>query len=99
MGWMRANKLKLNPCKMEVLGGGGGGPNLNLGSDVRHVLYEVALPLKSNVHSLEVLRGPELLPGAGAGQECLLSAAAGRPAVMLSWKECYQRNYSCFGHI
>ncbi|KAF7236044.1 putative RNA-directed DNA polymerase from transposon BS [Varanus komodoensis] len=57
MGWMRANKLKLNPDKTEVLlvgGSGFGEGELNL------VLNGVALPLRDKVHSLGVLLDPEL---------------------------------------
>ncbi|KAF7234923.1 hypothetical protein EYD10_18203, partial [Varanus komodoensis] len=57
MGWMRANKLKLNPDKMEVLLVGGlgfGEGELNL------VLKGVALPLRDKVRSLGVLLDPEL---------------------------------------
>ncbi|KAF7246633.1 RNA helicase Mov10l1, partial [Varanus komodoensis] len=57
MGWMRANKLKLNPDKMEVLLVGGLGfreGELNL------VLSGVALPLREKVRSLGVLLDPEL---------------------------------------
>ncbi|KAF7252094.1 RutC family protein in vnfA 5'region [Varanus komodoensis] len=57
MGWMSANKLKLNSDKMEVLLVGGSGfreGELNL------VLNGVALPLRDEVHSLGVLLDPEL---------------------------------------
>ncbi|KAF7249116.1 N-acetyltransferase 9, partial [Varanus komodoensis] len=57
MGWMRANKLKLNPDKTEVLlvgGSGFGEGDLNL------VLNGVALPPRDKVHSLGVLLDPEL---------------------------------------
>ncbi|KAF7239025.1 Heparan-alpha-glucosaminide N-acetyltransferase [Varanus komodoensis] len=57
MGWMRANKLKLNPDKTEVLLFGGlgfGEGELNL------VLNGVALPLRDKVRSLGVLLNPEL---------------------------------------
>ncbi|KAF7243149.1 Neuronal tyrosine-phosphorylated phosphoinositide-3-kinase adapter 2 [Varanus komodoensis] len=57
MGGMRANKLKLNPDKMEVLlvgGSGFGEGELNL------VLNGVALPLRDKVRSLGVLLYPEL---------------------------------------
>ncbi|KAF7248769.1 Transcription elongation factor A protein 2 [Varanus komodoensis] len=57
MGWMRANKLKLNPDKTEVplVGGSGFGEGeLNL------VLNGVALPLRDKVRSLGVLLDPEL---------------------------------------
>ncbi|KAF7252571.1 RNA-directed DNA polymerase from mobile element jockey [Varanus komodoensis] len=57
MGWMRANKLKLNPDKMEVLlvgSSGFGEGDLNL------VLNGVALPPRDKVRSLGVLLDPEL---------------------------------------
>uniref|UniRef100_A0A8D2LDV0 Reverse transcriptase domain-containing protein n=1 Tax=Varanus komodoensis TaxID=61221 RepID=A0A8D2LDV0_VARKO len=57
MGWMRANKLKLNPDKTEVLlvgGSGFGEGELNL------VLNGVALPLRDKVRSLGVLLDLEL---------------------------------------
>ncbi|KAF7253167.1 Xanthine dehydrogenase/oxidase [Varanus komodoensis] len=57
MGWMRANKLKLNPDKTEVLlvgGSGFGEGELNL------VLNGVALPLRDKARSLGVLLDPEL---------------------------------------
>ncbi|KAF7246415.1 Serine/threonine-protein kinase RIO3 [Varanus komodoensis] len=57
MGWMRANKLKLNPDKTEVLLVGGSGfreGELNL------VLNRVALPPRDKVRSLGVLLDPEL---------------------------------------
>ncbi|KAF7249630.1 putative RNA-directed DNA polymerase from transposon BS [Varanus komodoensis] len=57
MVWMRANKLKLNPDKTEVLlvgGSGFGEGELNL------VLNGVALPLRDRVRSLGVLLDPEL---------------------------------------
>ncbi|KAF7238001.1 RNA-directed DNA polymerase from mobile element jockey, partial [Varanus komodoensis] len=57
MGWMRANKLKLNPDKMEVLLVGGSGFGVG---DFDLVLNGVALPLKDRVHSLGVLLDPEL---------------------------------------
>ncbi|KAF7247172.1 Protein HEATR9 [Varanus komodoensis] len=57
MGWMRANKLKLNPDKTKVLLVGG----LDLGmGDLGLVLNGVALPLRDRVHSLGVLLDPEL---------------------------------------
>ncbi|KAF7237689.1 Patatin-like phospholipase domain-containing protein 2 [Varanus komodoensis] len=57
MGWMRANKLKLNPDKTEVLlvgSSGLGEGELNL------VLNGVALPPRDKVGSLGVLLDPEL---------------------------------------
>ncbi|KAF7252606.1 putative RNA-directed DNA polymerase from transposon BS [Varanus komodoensis] len=57
MGWMRANKLKLNPDKMDVLLVGGSG--LGMG-DLGLVLNGVALPLRDRVCSLGVLLDPEL---------------------------------------
>ncbi|KAF7238180.1 Complement C1q-like protein 3 [Varanus komodoensis] len=57
MGWMRANKPKLNPDKTEVLLVGG----LGFGEgDFDLVLNGVALPLKDKVRSLGVLLDPEL---------------------------------------
>ncbi|KAF7247787.1 BMP-binding endothelial regulator protein [Varanus komodoensis] len=58
MGWMRANKLKLNPDKTEVflVGGSGFGEG-----DLDLVLNGVALALKDRVRSLGVLLDPELL--------------------------------------
>ncbi|KAF7243976.1 Lysozyme C, partial [Varanus komodoensis] len=56
MGWMRANKLKLNPDKTEVLlvgSSGFGEGELNL------VLNGVALPPRDKVRSLGVLLDPE----------------------------------------
>ncbi|KAF7248709.1 hypothetical protein EYD10_05509 [Varanus komodoensis] len=57
MGWMRANKLKLNPDKTEVLlvGRSGFGEG-----DLDLVLNGVALPLRDKVRSLGVLLDPEL---------------------------------------
>ncbi|KAF7254640.1 putative RNA-directed DNA polymerase from transposon BS [Varanus komodoensis] len=57
MGWMRANKLKLNPDKTEVLlvGGSGFGEG---GFDL--VLNGATLPLRDKVRSLGVLLNPEL---------------------------------------
>ncbi|KAF7251291.1 Dystrophin, partial [Varanus komodoensis] len=57
MGWMRANKLKLNPDKTVVLLLGGSG--LGMG-DLDLVLNGVALPLRDRVCSLGVLLDPEL---------------------------------------
>ncbi|KAF7245399.1 RNA-directed DNA polymerase from mobile element jockey [Varanus komodoensis] len=57
MGWMRANKLKLNPDKTEVLLVGGS--NSWVG-DLDLVLNGVALPLKDRVCSLGVLLDLEL---------------------------------------
>ena len=57
MGWMRKNKLKLNPDKMEVLAVKGH----NLGLEVcQPVLDGVTLPLKDCDHSLRVLLDPSL---------------------------------------
>ena len=74
MGWMRANKLKLNPGKTEAL--------WVRGSRVREtgslpVLDGVALPLKDQVRSSGVLRGSS---GHG-GSECLVPASAGTPTT------------------
>ncbi|KAF7254503.1 Beta-tectorin [Varanus komodoensis] len=57
MGWMRANKLKLNPDKTEVLlvGGSGFGEG-----EVTLALNGVALPPRDKVRSLGVLLDPEL---------------------------------------
>ena len=52
MGWMRKNKLKLNPEKMELLTVKG--PNLGL-EVCQPVLDGVILPLKDCIHSLGVL--------------------------------------------
>ncbi|KAF7252318.1 Solute carrier family 22 member 7 [Varanus komodoensis] len=57
MGWMRANKLKLNPDKTEVLLVGGSGSGVG---DLDLVLNGVALPLKDRVRSLGVILNPEL---------------------------------------
>ena len=57
MDWMRANKLRLNPDKMEVLLAGGSPVQLG---DIHPVLDGVALPLKYWVFSLGVLLDPEL---------------------------------------
>ncbi|KAF7251792.1 hypothetical protein EYD10_02920 [Varanus komodoensis] len=57
MGWMRANKLRLNPDKMEVLLVGGSGFGMG---DLDLVLNRVALPLRDRVCSLGVLLDPEL---------------------------------------
>uniref|UniRef100_A0A803TU59 Reverse transcriptase domain-containing protein n=1 Tax=Anolis carolinensis TaxID=28377 RepID=A0A803TU59_ANOCA len=52
MGWMRANKLKLNPDKTEVLQVS---RSTDRGTGWLPVLEGVALPLKAQVHSLGVL--------------------------------------------
>uniref|UniRef100_A0A8D2KSV3 Reverse transcriptase domain-containing protein n=1 Tax=Varanus komodoensis TaxID=61221 RepID=A0A8D2KSV3_VARKO len=57
MEWMRANKLKLNPDKTEVLLVGGSGFREG-GFDL--VLNGVTLPLRDKVRSLGVLLDPEL---------------------------------------
>ncbi|KAF7251997.1 hypothetical protein EYD10_02590 [Varanus komodoensis] len=57
MGWLRANKLRLNPDKMEVLLVGGMGFGMG---DLDLVLNGVALPLRDRVCSLGVLFDPEL---------------------------------------
>ncbi|KAF7253476.1 RNA-directed DNA polymerase from mobile element jockey [Varanus komodoensis] len=57
MGWMRANKLKLNPDKTEVLLVGGSDFEMR---DLGLVLNGVALPLRDSVRSLGVLLDPEL---------------------------------------
>ncbi|KAF7239825.1 Ran-binding protein 17 [Varanus komodoensis] len=57
MGWMRANKLKLNPDKTEVLLVG---DSSSWVGDLGLALDGVALPLKDRVHSLGLLLDPEL---------------------------------------
>ncbi|KAF7245648.1 Transcription factor SOX-6 [Varanus komodoensis] len=57
MGWIRANKLKLNPDKTEVLLVGDSSFWV---SDLGPALDGVALPLKDRVHSLGVLLDLEL---------------------------------------
>ncbi|XP_053111557.1 uncharacterized protein LOC128327186 [Hemicordylus capensis] len=57
MGWMRDNKLKLNPNKPEVLTVWG--RDLRDGLDLP-VLHRVTLPLKDQVCSLAVLLDPKL---------------------------------------
>ncbi|KAF7247744.1 Reverse transcriptase-like protein [Varanus komodoensis] len=57
MGWMRANKLKHNPDKTEVLLVGGLGFREG---DLDLVLNGVALPLRNKIRSLGVLLNPEL---------------------------------------
>ena len=57
MGWMRENKLKLNPDKTEMLAVKG--PDLDL-EVCQPVLDEATLPLKDCVHSLGVLLDPAL---------------------------------------
>ncbi|KAF7244371.1 putative RNA-directed DNA polymerase from transposon BS [Varanus komodoensis] len=57
MGWMKANKLKFNPDKTEILLVGGLGSWVG---DFDLVLNGVALPLKDRVRSLGVLLDPEL---------------------------------------
>ncbi|KAF7249722.1 RNA-directed DNA polymerase from mobile element jockey [Varanus komodoensis] len=57
MGWMRANKLKLNPDKTLVLLVDGSSSWVG---DLDLVLNGVALPLKDRVRSLGVLLNPEL---------------------------------------
>ncbi|XP_053169630.1 uncharacterized protein LOC128353010 [Hemicordylus capensis] len=58
MGWMWANKLKLNPDKMEVILVS---RRANRDKDILPVLDGVALPLKEQVRSLGVLLDPALL--------------------------------------
>uniref|UniRef100_A0A803SYC2 Reverse transcriptase domain-containing protein n=1 Tax=Anolis carolinensis TaxID=28377 RepID=A0A803SYC2_ANOCA len=75
MGWMRVNKLKLNPVKTEVL-------QVNCKSDRgigwQPVLDGVALPLKAQVHcSLGVLLD------SGLTLEAQVSAVAGRAFAQL----------------
>ncbi|KAF7250196.1 Cytoplasmic polyadenylation element-binding protein 1 [Varanus komodoensis] len=57
MGWMRANKLKHNPDKTEILLVGGS--DLGMG-DLGLVLKGVAFPPRGRVHSLGVPLDPEL---------------------------------------
>ncbi|KAF7245380.1 Chitinase domain-containing protein 1 [Varanus komodoensis] len=57
MGWMRANKLKLDPDKMEVLLVG---DSSSWVGDLGPALDGVALPLKDRLRSLGVLLDPEL---------------------------------------
>uniref|UniRef100_A0A8D2L4R7 Reverse transcriptase domain-containing protein n=1 Tax=Varanus komodoensis TaxID=61221 RepID=A0A8D2L4R7_VARKO len=57
MGWMRANKLELNPDKTEVLLVGGLGFGVG---DLDLVVNGVALPLRDRVRSLGVLLDAEL---------------------------------------
>ncbi|KAF7235371.1 Histone-lysine N-methyltransferase PRDM9 [Varanus komodoensis] len=85
MGCMRANKLKLNPDKMEVLLVGG----LGFGEGDL-VWHGVALPLKDKVRSLGVLLDPELLLEAQVtgGEECFLSALADPSAASLPGEDC-----------
>ncbi|XP_053112476.1 uncharacterized protein LOC128327575 [Hemicordylus capensis] len=61
MGWMWANKLKLNPDKTEVLLVS---RRANRDEEILPVLDGVALPLKEQVRSLWVLLDPALLLGA-----------------------------------
>ncbi|KAF7244380.1 putative RNA-directed DNA polymerase from transposon BS [Varanus komodoensis] len=88
MGWMRANKLKLNPDKTEVLlvgGSGFGEGELNL------VLNGVALPLRDKVRSLGVLLDPEL------SLEAQVTAVA-RSAFLQLWlihQLCPYLEYNC----
>ena len=57
MDWMRANKLKLNPDKTEMLLVGGSSDRM---AGVQPVLDRVALHLKEQVRSLGVLLEPSL---------------------------------------
>ena len=57
MEWMRANKLKLNPDKTEMLLVSGSSERI---VGVQPVLDGVALPLKEQVRSLGVLLEPSL---------------------------------------
>ena len=57
MDWMRANKLRLNPDKTDVLLVGGSSDRM---VGVQPVLDGVALPLKEQVRSLGVLLEPSL---------------------------------------
>ncbi|KAF7250955.1 Very large A-kinase anchor protein [Varanus komodoensis] len=57
MGWMKANKLRLNPDKIEVLLVGGSGFGMG---DLDLVLNGIALPHRDRVRSLGVLLYPEL---------------------------------------
>ncbi|KAF7249443.1 hypothetical protein EYD10_05220 [Varanus komodoensis] len=75
MGWMRANKLKLNPDKTEVLLVGGSSSWVG-GLDL--ALDGVALPLKDRVHSLGVLLDPELS----------LEAQVTAESTLITWTTC-----------
>ena len=57
MDWLRANKLKLNPDKTEMLLVGGSSDQM---VGVQPVLDGVAFPLKEQVHSSGVLLEPPL---------------------------------------
>ncbi|XP_061487325.1 prostacyclin synthase isoform X3 [Rhineura floridana] len=57
MDWMRANKLRLNPDKTEMLLVGGSPDQM---VDVRPILDGVALPLNAQIRSLGVLLDPSL---------------------------------------
>ena len=61
MDWMRANELKLNPDKTEMLLVRGSSDRM---VGVQPVLDGVALPLKEQVHSLGVLLEPSMSLGA-----------------------------------
>ena len=74
MDWMRANKLRLNPDKTEVLLVGGSSVRLG---DVHSVLDGVALLLKYRVRSLGGALGSRAVTGGTgelSGKEHLLSA-------------------------
>ncbi|KAF7234592.1 Vomeronasal type-2 receptor 26 [Varanus komodoensis] len=74
MGWMRANKLKLNPDKTEVLLVGESGSGMG---DLDLALNGVALPLKDRVRSLGALLNPEL------SLEAQVTAVARSPFLQL----------------
>ena len=82
MGWMRANKLKLNPDKTEVLLVSW---KANEGIEILPVLDRVTLPLKTLLLGCPLGFIPKLgCPGLGSGQEHICTAKAGAPAVPVS---------------
>ena len=84
MGWRRANKLKFNPDKTEVL--------LFIqkadeGIGILPVLDGVTLPLKTQVHSLGMLLDSSLSLDAqllADGQKCFWTIKTSVPAVPIS---------------
>ena len=81
MDWMRANKLRLNPDKTEVLLVGGSSDQI---VGVQPVLDGVALHLKEQAHSLGALLELSLSLEAQVASVCLLPASVGGPAAPLS---------------